>query len=127
MGAKTSSPFRRGAARAPVIRDAVIRRHHSLCSSNRAGNGIHGASEVNQHAVAHDLYDATMMLVDRRTQNTIAPLIQHSQRAGLVHFDEAAIANHVSGEDGGKPAFDRGVSRQTMTLRSGNSMSDVAQ
>jgi len=44
-------------------------------------------------------------LTDFRIQQLLAARLQCGQRARLVLSDEAAVADHVGGKDGGKPPF----------------------
>src|SRR5215470_8271665 len=60
---------------------------------------------MNQHPVAHHLDDAAVMLGDQWLQNTFAPLFQCSESSRLVLLDQAAVAYHVGGQDGGEPAL----------------------
>ena len=40
-----------------------------LLQLDRAGDGVHGAGELDQHAVAHHLDDAALMLRNQRRQD----------------------------------------------------------
>ncbi len=47
-------------------------------------NGVHDACELRQQAIAHQLYDATVMSLQRRLDQLFAECAQHSKRPGFV-------------------------------------------
>ena len=84
----------------------VVRRRHALLQFDRAGDRVDRTGELDQHAVAHDLDDAAVMLGDQRIQDALTPLLQRRQRARLVLLHQSAVADHVGGKDGGEAALD---------------------
>jgi hypothetical protein len=92
-----------------VFRQVGVRGFHAVLEVERAVHGVDSAAERDQHAVAGHLEDAAVMLGHQRLQHLLAPLLQRRQRAGLVLLHEAAVADHVGGENGGKTAFHRGA------------------
>src|SRR5205807_9542124 len=67
-----------------------------------AADRAHRATELHQHAVAHHLDDAAVMLSNKRYQNTRPMLLQYRERPRFVPLNESAITDHVGCEDGGQ-------------------------
>jgi len=75
-------PTRSTIRRASAI--ASLAAAHCGLQFDGAFDGLHGAGELDQHAVAHHLDDAPAMPVDQRVQNRGNDGIQRGERAGLV-------------------------------------------
>ena len=88
-----------------VSGSGCVRLRHPALKLQRAGDRVHRAAELDQHAIAHDLHDAPAMGADGRLENRCPPLRQGSKRAGLIRLHEAAVADHIGDEDGGQAAF----------------------
>ena len=95
--------------------DLALRRHvavaprHALLDLDRARHGIRDARELDQHAVAGGLDQPPLVLGDRRVDQLETMGLETRERARLIGFHQAAVADHVGGEDGREPAFDRGL------------------
>ena len=72
-----------------------------------AGDGVHDARELHQHAVAGELDDAPLVLGDLGVDQLLAMRIQRGKRGGLVGAHQAAVADHVGGQDSGEQAVER--------------------
>ena len=79
---------------------------HGLLQRNRAFDGVHGAGELHQNTVAHQLEDPAVMFGQDRLQNVSAASLQRGQRAGLVNLHQPAVADHIGGQNGGKATLD---------------------
>src|SRR5262245_39893656 len=79
---------------------------HAGLEVHRALHRIDGAGELDQHAVARNLEDPPLILRNQGFEHVLAPGLQGGQRAGFVLLHEPAVADDISGEDGGKPALD---------------------
>ena len=77
-----------------------------FCISTAHCDRIDSASKLNQHAIAHQLDDAAMVLGDQRGQYLAPPRLQHCKRPRLVLFHKSAVADHICGQDCGKAALD---------------------
>src|SRR5262249_61547332 len=72
---------------------------------HRALHGVDCTGELHQHAVAHHLDYAALMLGYQRLEDALTPFLQRRQRTGLVLLHQAAVADHIRREDGGKAAW----------------------
>ncbi len=79
---------------------------HALLDRDRAGDGVHHARELAEHAVARQLDDPAAVLGDERLDQLLAVGLQPGQRAGLVLTHEPRVADHVGRQDGGEPPLD---------------------
>jgi hypothetical protein len=68
-----------------------------------AFDGVDSAGELDQHPVAHKLNDATMVIGDQWLKDFRPTRLESSQRPSLVRLHQPAVADYISGEDGGKP------------------------
>jgi hypothetical protein len=68
-------------------------------------HGLDSAWKLDEHAIAGRFYDAAAMCFDRGVDDGSPQLPQTAQRSGLILADQAAIADHVGGKNGSKPAF----------------------
>src|SRR5919108_282669 len=80
-----------------------------LVNGSTAIDGLAGAGELHEHAIAHDLDDTAMMLGHQRLQDFAAPLLQGGERSCLVLLDEPAVADHVRGQNSGQAALHFGL------------------
>ena len=83
----------------------LVRLRHPALKLQSRSDGIGGAAELDQYAVAHDFHDAPAMGAHRRAENGRPPLLQRGERAGFILLHEAAVADHVGHEHGGQAAF----------------------
>ncbi len=67
-------------------------------------DGIHGAREFHQHAVAHQFYDSAVVLSNLWIEEIGTQDLESGERAFLVCADQPRVADHVSGHDGGESA-----------------------
>jgi hypothetical protein len=72
---------------------------------DRALHGVVRTAKLYEHTVAGRLEDATVMAGDEGLQYFLPPCPESSQRAGVVVTHEPAVADQISGEDGGKPTL----------------------
>lgn len=70
---------------------------------DRARDGIDDRAELHERTVAHQLDNTALMLGQQRIDHIPAQNLQGRQRPSLVMFDEAGIADDVSGQDRGQP------------------------
>ena len=89
----------------PVFGDRLVGRAHRLLKRHRGLDGIHGAGELHENAIAHQLDDTAMMLGNQRLKNFLASVFERSQGSGIIALYEAAVADNVGNENGGKPTF----------------------
>ena len=85
--------------------DAGVALGQAALEDDGAFDRIDDAAELRQQAVAHQLEDAAVMLVDLRLEQLLAVRAQPLERPGLILLHEPAVADHVGGEDRGEPAF----------------------
>src|SRR5262245_55424474 len=88
-----------------LLQHPLVCRRHPLLELDRTGDRIDRAGELDQYPVTHHLDDAAVMIGDHWLQDTFAPLFQCSESSRLVLLDEAAVADHVGGQDGGQAAL----------------------
>jgi hypothetical protein len=89
-----------------VRRRRVIALGEGALDLGGAGHRVDHAGELGQEAVAHELDDAPPAPGDGRFDQLLVVGLDGGQGADLVGAHEAAVAGHVGGQDGGKPAFD---------------------
>src|SRR5262249_14760317 len=82
----------------PMLGPVGVRDLHAPLQLDCAGDRIHGAGELDQHPVAHQLDDAPMILDDERLEDLPAPVHERGQSACLVKLHQSAIADHVRGK-----------------------------
>ena len=87
------------------FRGALIVASHSPLDRGRTLDGVDDACELNQRAVTHELDDAAMELFYSRINQFPTAGLQPRQRADLILPHEAAVANHIGGQDCGKPSL----------------------
>ena len=88
-----------------VCGNALIRLGKPLLCLHRALNGIHGARELGEHAVACGVGDPAAVLRDEAIQD-LAARREKTKCPDLVRPHQAGIAGHVGRHDGGEPALD---------------------
>jgi len=76
---------------------------------DRAGDRIHCARKLDQHAITHHLDDAPVMFGDSWLKNLSTPGFERNQGAGLVPFHKAGVTDHIGGQNGGKATFHFGA------------------
>ena len=96
---------------AAVLRHVLVAPRHGPLDLRRAGNRVHDARKLHQHAVAGNFDNAAMVLCDLTVDEFPAVRLQRSQRAHLIQAHQTAETNHVGGEDRGKTAFHREAAR----------------
>ena len=84
---------------------ALIAVGHPALDRGGALDGIDDAGELDERAVAHELDDAAMELLDRGVDQFPAATLQSRKRADLILAHEAAVANHVGSKYCGKPSL----------------------
>ena len=93
---------------ATILRDIFIPAGHGPLDFGRAGHGIHDAGELDQHAVAGDLDDTTVVLRDLAVDEFPAMGLERAERRRLVQTHQAAVADHVGGEDSSEASLHEG-------------------
>src|SRR4029077_17649973 len=91
----------------PVFRLEGAGLGHFFLQLNGTGDGIDRARELDQHAITHQLDDPAMVLSDQRSQDFAPALLEDRQGPGLVRLHEAAVADYIGGQNGGKATFHR--------------------
>ena len=89
----------------PVRRDAGVAQDHRALYLDRALDGFDHAGELDQHPVAGRLDRVPMMFRDLRVDELVSVCPEGGKRPRLVDAHEAAVADHVGGQDGGEFAF----------------------
>ena len=89
----------------------------ALLDLDGALHRIGGGGKLHQHAVARRLDDAAMGLGDRGIYELQPVRLEPCQRARFIEFHEAAIADHVGGEDRHQTAFDGGLLLHRASVR----------
>jgi hypothetical protein len=87
-----------------AVRHPVIALGHGALNLDRALDSVDHARELDQRAVAHQLYRAAAARCDRRLEQLAAVGFQAGERTGLVRAHEARVAGHIGGEDRRKSA-----------------------
>ena len=76
-----------------------------------------GAGKFHERSVAHQLDDAPAMHLYRRFQNGLQQRLLRSERAGLVCFHQARVADNVGHQDSGEAAiFGHSTPRRVRTF-----------
>ena len=88
-----------------ILRLAGVSLRHSSLDIDRALNRVDDAAELGQKAIAHELEDAAAMLRYRRFNEFIAVSLDPLKGFRFVLLHQAAVADDVSGENGGELAF----------------------
>ena len=93
---------------------AAFIRHRSAGALHRkrAVHGIDHAAELDDGAVADQLHDAAVVGGDSRVEDEFPVPLQSSQRARLVGFHQARIADHVGRKDRRQFAVDAFVGHE---------------
>ena len=78
---------------------------HLALDFSGTGDRIHHARELDQHAVAGQLDDAAAMLGDLGVDEFVAMRLERRERGGLIDAHEAAVADHIGGQNSGQTAF----------------------
>ena len=89
----------------PVLGNVAVPIAHLALDFGGALDRAHHAGEFDQHAVAGQFDDAALMIGDGRIDQLGAVILETRQRADLIGPHQAAVADHVGGQDRGKSAF----------------------
>ena len=95
-------------AEALGVRDLPLPLHHATLDADGALDGLDGAGELAQRAVAHQLDDAAAVLGQEWLDQLPVVRLEALERASLVALHQARVTGHVGGEDGGEPALRSG-------------------
>ena len=87
----------------PVLGHASVALGHAALDLDGTARGVEHAGELDQETVAHHLEDASAMPGDDRIEELAAMLAQAAQRLLFIGLHEAAVADHVGGQDGRQP------------------------
>ena len=90
----------------PVLGHRGIASAHLPLHGDADSDRVDYAGELDQHAVAHKLDDAAIVLGDRRVDQLISVGLKGCERGGFVFGDEAAVFDHIGRDDRGKLADD---------------------
>ena len=91
--------MRRSSGRSPLALP------NDCCRVDGALNRVDRAGELHQHPVARDFEDAALVPGDERFKHLLAAGLEGGESAGLIGFHQAAEADDISGQDGGKSAL----------------------
>ena len=72
---------------------------------NGEGNGVYDAAKLHQGAITHEFDDAPVMLGGLGLDKLSSNCFERRQRPSFIGSHEAAVADHISGQDGGQPAL----------------------
>ena len=90
---------------ADAEREAPVLRHRSLAlgddflDRDGALDRIDRAREFDQRAIAHQLDNAAVVFVDQRLDRLFPERLQARDRACFVGLDQAAVADHIRGQN----------------------------
>jgi hypothetical protein len=79
---------------------------HPALDADCAFDSVDGTAELDQRAVAHQLYDTAAVFDDQGVDQGGAQFLERAQRSHLVRAHEAAVAHHIGGYQGGKTPLD---------------------
>ena len=82
-----------------------VGRFHGLLQLDRARDRVHRAGELHQHAVSHHFDDPAVMRGDQWLEDVSTPRLKGGQRTGLIRLHQAAVADHIGGQNGSKTAL----------------------
>jgi hypothetical protein len=103
--------------------DALDLRYLRLALRNAAlgrdgtGDRIDDAAELAEHAVAHQLDYAALVLCNQRLNDGLAVMLEPLERSRLVALDQARIADDIGRENGGEATVDTGASHGWVALK----------
>ena len=86
---------------APVFGHIGVAFAHRRLDVDRATDRVDDARELGQRTVAHELDDAPPVLADGRVDGLVSVGLQARQGPLLIVIHEAAVADHVGGQDRG--------------------------
>src|SRR5262249_21618078 len=78
---------------------------HRRLQFDGAFHGIDCTRELNQNTVSHEFHDPAAISGDKWLENFSTTALESGQRPGFVALHEAAVANHIGGQDSGKAAL----------------------
>jgi len=93
---------------APILYDSRIARPHCDLHIDGEGNGIDDAGELHERAVAHQFDSTAAILRHLGIEKILTMLLERRKLADFVLAHEAAVADHVEGEDRGETTFHAG-------------------
>src|SRR5215469_4065706 len=73
------------------------------CRTTEHPDGIHDAGELDQYAIAQELDDPSMVFANQWLEDFRAAGLEGGQRSSLVRLHKPAVADHIRGQNGGKP------------------------
>ena len=82
---------------------------HCFLEGEGAFDGVHDAAELGEDAIACGVDDAATVTADHRKHDSLMTFQVPDGRL-FVRTHQRAVACNVSGEDGGQPALNLGVS-----------------
>lgn len=85
----------------PIVGNADVASGHRLLDVDGAGERVDHARELRQHAVAHQLDDAPAVGRHPGVDQLAPQGLERGQRARLVRFHKARIADHIGSQYGG--------------------------
>ncbi len=62
-------------------------------------DGVHGARELDEGAVPHQLDEPSRPVGDRRVDDLVADRLEAGERPGLVPAHQARISDDIGGKD----------------------------
>src|SRR5262245_64520461 len=92
---------------ASILRQARTCCCHTLLQLHGALHCIHRATELDEHAIAHNFENAAAMTGNYRLQHILASRLESGERASLVVAHQPTVPNDVGGQYCGKPALDK--------------------
>ena len=90
---------------AAFLRQIPIGAAECLLQIDGALNRVDRTGEFHQHPVARDFEDTALVRCDERFKHLLAAGLEDGEGAGLIGFHQAAEADDISGQDGGKSAL----------------------
>src|SRR5262249_15935070 len=90
---------------ATILLDRGVALGHAALQCNRAFDRIDHAAELSQKTIAHELEYAAVVVDDFRFEEVLSVGPERLERSGLVLLHQAAVADHIGGEDSGKATF----------------------
>jgi hypothetical protein len=86
--------------------DLLLPLGHAALDRDRSGDGVDGAGELAEDAVAHELDDTPTVLGDERLDQLLAVSLEAVEGALLIALHETRVADHICRQNSGEPAVD---------------------
>ena len=100
-----------------VLGQPIVAERHAALHLDREQHRVDDAYELHQQPIAHQLDDAAAILQRLRLDQFADMGLDGGDRAGLVPAHQAAVADHVGGQDGRQAPLDDGLAHGQLPSR----------